>query len=401
MATFLYTAVNKENKYVKDAIESRSQKKAIATLEQAGFLVVNIKQEHNSQLSRVLQLSTIRRIDKIVFTRHLHTLLESGIALDQALKIAGEQSGNASLKKVLFDLYENVKKGEAFNVALSRHGKYFSPFFVNLIKVGEKSGTLDAVLLHLLEQQEQDYELLTKTRSAMIYPAIIIAAALAIVTLMMTFVVPTITELLVEYSVEIPLSTKILIFISSTLNTYGLFIALALLIAGLSLYFWVKKPQGKRVWDAVKLRIPVVKNIVKDFNLARITRSMSSLLKSGISLDEGLQLAASVCGNVYYQESLKASVLVVRKGVPLTEALHGYPALYPPMSTRMLEIGEKTGKLDHMFSRLAVFYEKSVLTTILNLSSIIEPVLLLVIGLGVGFVAVSILTPIWSFAQSI
>jgi len=401
MPSFLYSAVNEKNKYIKDRIEARSQRRALADLERLGLLVVNIKQEKKQGLLSVINQSSIRRLDKILFTRHLHTLLESGIALDQALKIASEQAENHSLKKVLTDLYQQTKRGEPLHGSLARHPRYFSPFFVNLVRVGEKSGTLDNVLEHLLEQQERDYELITKTRSALIYPAIIIMAAIGILTLMMAFVIPNITELLLEYNVDIPLSTKILIWISAMINHHSLLLLTVTLILFLILRRWIKSPRGKLQWDWFKLNVPILKRIVVEFNMARICRSMSALLKSGVSIDEALLLTSTVCGNLYYQRSIAAGVDIVRKGIPMTEVLHGNPRLYPIMSTRMIEIGERTGKFDNMFTRLALFYEKSVLTTIQNLSSIIEPVLLLIIGLGVAFVAVSILTPIWRFAQTI
>ena len=401
MPSFLYSAVNKENKYVRDKIEARNQRRASAELERRGLLVVNIKKERKSRLLTSFNGSSIRRLDKILFTRHLHTLLDSGIALDQTLKIASEQAENQALKKVLSNLYQLTKRGEPLHSALARHPRYFSPFFINLVRVGEKSGTLDNVLEHLLEQQERDYELITKTRSALIYPAIIILAAIGIITLMMAFVIPNITELLLEYNVDIPLSTKILIWVSATINHHGILLLAVTLMLLLVLRRWVKNPRGKLQWDWFKLNVPVLRQIVVEFNMARICRSMSALLKSGVSIDEALLLTSTVCGNRYYQRSIAASVDIVRKGIPITEVLHGNPRLYPIMSTRMIEIGEKTGKFDSMFTRLALFYEKSVLTTIQNLSSIVEPVLLLMIGLGVAFVAVSILTPIWRFAQTI
>ena len=401
MATFNYTALDKTDSYVKGKIDARNNKKALSQLEKEGFLVINIKREKTSAWQNLTLLSTVKRLDKIFFTRHLYTMLESGISLDQAIKISAEQTTNHKFKSILFDVYEKVRKGQSLNSALSTHQKYFSSFFINLVKVGEKSGTLDDTLLHLLEQQEQDYELITKTRGAMIYPAVIISAAVAIVILMMTFVIPNITGILLEYQVELPLTTKILIFFSNFLLKFGLVVAFVAIILAYLLYRWTRKSPGKKYWDLFKLNIPLLKNIVVEFNLARFSRSMSSLLKSCVAIDEALQLSASVSGNIYYQNSIRSGINIVRKGVPLTQVLSGYPKLYPPISTRMLEVGEKTGKFDHMFTRLAIFYEKSVLNTVSNLSSVIEPLLLLAIGVGVGFIAVSVLSPIWKFAQTI
>src|SRR3989344_3989687 len=183
MANFSYTALDKTNSYVKGKIAARNLKKASAQLEQEGFLVVNIKKEKlpAGWLAKLNNISTISRVDRIFFTRHLYTLLESGIALDQATKIAAEQATNQRFKAILNDIHSQIIKGQTLHAALAPHSKYFSNFFINLVRVGEKSGTLDESLLHLLEQQEKDYELLTKTRGAMIYPGIIIFAALLVV----------------------------------------------------------------------------------------------------------------------------------------------------------------------------------------------------------------------------
>lgn len=401
MAVFSYTALDNANKFTRGTVQFKNRKIALADLENQGLLVVSLDLQKDSKLKQLLQTSTIKRLDKILFTRHLHTLIESGIALDQALKISADQATNPRLKAVLTDLHSRVRKGQNFHTALAYHRKYFSDFFINLIKVGESSGTLEDVLEHLLEQQEQDYELITKTRGAMIYPAVIVVAALLIVILMMLFVIPTITDLLKDYDVELPLTTRILIFLTDAVNNYGFIIGPVFLLMLAGLYRYIKTPRGKAAWDLFKLRMPVLKNIVKEFNLARFCRSMSALLKSGVSIDEALILTASICGNVYYKDAIANSVSFVRKGIPLTEVLNGQKELFPPMTVKMLEVGEKTGKFDHMFTKLAIFYEKSVLNTINNLSSIIEPIMLLAIGVGVGFIAISILAPIWKFAQTV
>ncbi|PIS04928.1 MAG: hypothetical protein COT81_03865 [Candidatus Buchananbacteria bacterium CG10_big_fil_rev_8_21_14_0_10_42_9] len=403
MAQFSYTAVDQANSTVRGHIQARSPKRASATLEQEGFLVVNLKKERNVKFEKINHsINRVTRLDKIFFTRHLYTLLESGIALDEAVKITAEQTDNYKFKDILLDIHKNVRSGQTLNIALRNHERYFSPFFINLVMVGEQSGKLDEVLLHLLEQQEKDYELITKVRGAMIYPSVIIAAALAIVGLMLTFVVPKIAEILTDYSVELPLATRFLIGLSEFLTNYGIVaVPLFLLLAFGSFKVWISKPRGRMQWDLVKLKLPVLKKIVTEFNLARISRAMGSLLKSGVSVDQAILMTASVTYNTHYKQSLEASVDLVRKGIPLTEILSGYPKLYPPILIRMLEVGEKTGKVDRMYEKLAIFYETSVTNTLNNLSVVIEPLLLLFIGGVVGFIAVAVLTPIWKFVETI
>ncbi len=343
MPIFSYIALNSSGKYIRSNLKAKTKRGVQKQLEKDGFLIINIKKISVGWSTKLGTLSTVSRLDKIFFTRHLQTLLESGIALDQALKISAEQMTNKKFKTVLVDIYNEVVKGQNLHNALSRHTSYFSPFYINLIKVGERSGSLDDVLKHLLEQQEQDYELITKTRGAMIYPLVIITAAIVIVSLMLAFVIPNITSILTEYNVELPLQTKILIFLSDTLYNYGILIALAFLLMIILLKKIIKTKKGREIWDGLKLNIPFFKNIVIEFNLAKFSRAMSTLLKSGISIDQALELSSTICGNIYYQKSIKSCIPVIQKGIPLTEVLSGFPNLYPPITTRMLEIGEKTG----------------------------------------------------------
>jgi len=402
MSIFTYTALDKSNSYVKGKIDAKNSKKAVSQLEKEGFLIINIKQDKISRWAKFNNLViNVTRLDKIFFTRHLYTMLESGIALDQAVKITAEQTTNQKFKEVLLDIYERLRKGQNFHSSLAQHPKYFSNFFVSLVRVGEKSGKLDEVLYYILEQQEKDYDIVTRATGALIYPSIIITALIVIVIFMMVFVIPKITSVLTEYKVDLPIATKVLIWLSNFVIHYG-FILLPLLIIAVILFRkWTRKGKGKLRWDSFILGIPRIKKVIIEFNQARLTRSLSAMLKSGVQIDQALTLGSNVTNNSRYQQSLKSAVGFIQKGIPLAEVLKGYPKLYPPITTRMVEVGEKTGRLDHMLNRLAIFYEKSVTTAIGNLASVIEPVLLLTIGLAVAFVAISVLTPIWKFSETV
>jgi len=403
MSYFSYSALDIKGAFVRGRFHDRSMRRASEQLQRKGLSVINIHRDKRRLLGSLNpNISRITRRDKIVFTRSLHTLLEAGIALDQALHIIIEQTVNETFKKVVDNLYASVQKGETLHKALGNNRKYFSPFFISLIRVGEETGNLDGSLLHLLEQQENDDELITKVRGSLIYPAVIITAALIIATLMMIFVIPQITSILTEYDIELPLTTRILIYVSDFMATYGLLVLPTAFIAGfVGFRAMVSTPVGKRRWDSLKLRLPLVKKIVIDFNLAKFSRAMHALLMSGMSMDDALQLAAGVTGNVRYQEAILHGAKFIRKGIALTDVLVGYPVLFPALTCRMIEVGEKTGKLDHMLDRLARHYEKSVTNTLQNLSTIIEPILLLIIGVFVGLLGIAILTPIWNFADSI
>lgn len=402
MPVFTYTALNSVDAYIKGKVEASSLRKATQVLEGEGLMVVTVKHERTRQAFSINQLlRRVTRVDRMFFTSHLYTLLEAGIALDQAVKVTAEQAGSEIFREVLLDVHRRVQHGESLWSALSQHPKHFPDFFVSLVRVGEASGRLIDVLQYFLEQQERDYELITRARGAMVYPTVIIIAMLGIVSLMMVFVIPQITALLTEYQVSLPLATRVLIAASNFLKNWGL-IALPFLVAGIYGFVrLVRTPWGQSYWDRFLLKLPKIKGIVREFNLARTSRALSALLKSGVSIDQAIGLAATVSGNSQYRDTLKSGMHFVRKGIPLADVLRGRSDLFPAITVRMVEVGERTGKLDHMLTRLASFYERAVMNTLANLSSIIEPLLLLTIGAGVGFVAIAILTPIWKFTESI
>ncbi|MFA6588214.1 MAG: type II secretion system F family protein [Patescibacteria group bacterium] len=402
MATFRYTALNKKDAYAKGVIESMSERSARNQLEKEGFMIVNLKKEKNESFSKLNNIiQSVSRVDRIFFTRHLYTMLESGISLDKAIRIISEQTANKKFKEILEDVHAKLQSGQALHYALSHHKKVFSNFFISLVRVGEKSGKLDEVLAYALEQQESDYELLTRARSAMVYPLVVLSALVIVVIFMMTFVVPRITEVLIQYNVKLPVATRIVIGLSNFLMHYGLYLVPGLILLGYLFRKWQTSRRGKRQWDSFILKIPRLKILIREFNLARLTRALSALLKSGMQIDNAMNLAAEVSNNSQYTDSLKDSIKFIQKGIPISETMRGYPKLYPTITSQMVSVGEKTGKLDYMLARLAAFYEKSVTTAMGNMASIIEPVLLISIGFTVAFMALAILTPIWKYADTV
>ncbi|MBI4092354.1 MAG: type II secretion system F family protein [Candidatus Kerfeldbacteria bacterium] len=402
MGTFFYSALDLTNSHVKGKVDARSSRAAVATLEREGFQIINLREEKGERFSRFQRsLLGVSTQEKIFFTRNLYTMLESGIALDQAVKTTAEQTTNGTFREALLDIYQRIQKGQTLHSALSQHRQYFPEFFVNVVRVGETSGRLDEVLSFLLEKQEKDYDLKTKARGAMIYPAIILTALVVMVVSMLVFVIPRISDVLHQYDVTLPLATRILLWLSNFLLHYGLYMLPAVVVLLVLFRRATRAGRGKWRWDSFVLAFPRINTIVREFNLAQFSRSLSALLKSGMSIDQALDLAAGVTTNSHYQRTIRSGIPFIQKGIPLSEILKGHPKLFPPLTSRMVEVGEKAGKLDHMLTRLAAFYEKSVQNSLTNFSAVIEPVLLLCIGLAVGFVAIAVLTPIWSFSKTI
>ncbi len=401
MAGFTYTALNNQNAYNRGRVEARSSKAAVATLEQQGLLVINIKRDENRRWQLDQIMSGVSAQEKIFLTRNMHTMLEAGISVDQAITTTAEQVTNPAFRSALIDIAQKLRSGQTLHGSLATYPKYFSPFFTNMIKVGESSGKLDEALSHLLIQQEQDETLKTKARSAMIYPLIILCALILMVSLMLVFVIPKVAGILDSFHVQLPLATRVLLFISHSVTHYGWFILPGLIILVYFIIRYLKTTKGKWRWDGFILRLPRIGKVVQEYNLALFTRSLSALLQSGVSLDQALALSSSVVPNVRFAETAKKNISLIQKGVPLNEILKGNTKLYPPLTIRMVEVGEKTGKLTHMLERLAAFYESNVQTSLTNLSAVIEPFLLLTIGLSVGFVAIAVITPIWKFSATV
>lgn len=402
MAFFSYTALDQQNAYNKGRLEARSVKVASLALERQGLLVINLRREESQNWMNLhRQLGGVTAQDKIFFTRNLQTMLEAGISVDQAISTTAEQTSNPAFRAALFDIAQKLQSGQPLHRSLGLYPKYFSPFFMNMIRVGESSGKLDETLSHLLRQQEQDAALKTKARSAAIYPVIIFCVLILMVTLMLTFVIPKVAGILGSFNVQLPLATRILLFISHAVTTYGYIIIPVLAILIYLFYRWTKSKRGKWRWDGFLLRIPRIGKIIQEYNVALFTRSLTALLQSGVSLDQAIELSGSVVPNQRFAQAATKGITFIQKGIPLHEVLKGSPQLWPPLSLRMVEVGEKTGKLTHMLERLAVFYESSVQTSLTNLSAVIEPLLLLTIGLTVGFVAIAVITPIWKYSATI
>lgn len=401
MPSYAYTALDSKDAFVKGRVQARHQRAATRKLEGEGFTVVSVKREfietwYNRPLWQPVSLE-----DRIFFTRNLQTLVAAGIGLDQAVHISSEQTTNQRFRPILADIAKRLRQGQSFHSTLQRYPNVFSTFFINLVRVGESSGKLDETLEYLLVQQERDYDLRSKARGAMIYPLIILGALLVMVTLMLTFVIPKVASVLNQYKVELPLTTRILLALSNFLVHYGLYLLPIIVVLAFLGRQWSRTKRGRWFLDGLVLRLPIIRRVVIEFNLARFGRSLSSLLKSGIAINQALALSTTVTGNIRYQTAIERGIPLIEKGLPLHEVLVAQPQLYPPLVTRMVEVGERSGKLEEMTDRIAHFYEKSVTGLLENLSSTLEPLLLILVGAAVGFIAVSVLTPVWRFSATI
>lgn len=331
-----------------------------------------------------------------MFSRNLAVMLEAGLSLNKSLDVLSRQTQSKKLQSTIKNIATDIQKGESFSESLKKYPKIFSPLFRSMAKAGEESGKLAESLKIISLQLKRDHDLLRKIRGALIYPLIIFITMVAAGVLMLIYVVPTLVSTFRELEIELPFTTKIVIGLSELILKQGLLVLLAM-AALASLSFWFLRIQsGKRFFNALFLRLPLVSSLVKKTNAARTARTLGSLIESGVDLVRALEVTSDVLQNYRYKEVLTRAKAKIQKGSPISSVFIDASDLYAPLVGEMMAVGEETGKLSQMLIRVAVFYENEVAIATRDLSTIIEPFLMIVVGVIVGFFAVSMISPIYS-----
>ncbi|MDO8590366.1 MAG: type II secretion system F family protein [bacterium] len=339
--------------------------------------------------------------DKIVLARNLGSMIEAGLPLSRALFVLERQSKKKKLKELFFALNDDIKKGKTLSQSMLNFPGVFSSLFISMVKSGEESGGLSGSLKSVAFQIETLYDLERKIRGAMIYPIIILSVMFIIGGLMMVYVVPTLTATFKDLHSELPTSTKIIIAVSDFLHDHtlaGISIILALIAF---LYVFAKTKFGRRSFHYTLLHVPIISTIVKETNTARTARTLSSLLSAGVSVTSALSITADVLQNSYYKEVVRKAEASIEKGSPISGIFMEHDELYPIFLSEMLAVGEETGKISEMLSGVATFYEDEVAQKTKNMSTVIEPFLMVFIGAVVGFFAVAMITPMYSVMDNI
>jgi type IV pilus assembly protein PilC len=337
--------------------------------------------------------------EKIIFLQNLKTMIKAGMSLADSLKILSTQTKNPKFKDVLSELTVNVEKGQTLSNTMKRYPQIFSEIFINMIAAGETSGNLENILNQLHIQIKKDHDLISKIRGAMTYPIVVFFAMFVMGIGMVVFVFPTFVEIFEEADAELPIITKILISMSKFINEHGIIVAMGIVLIVIGFWRAIKTKAGKKFFDLFILKFIIIGPIVQKVNLARFARSLSSLLKTEIPLIKSFEITASVVGNYHYQKALSKSIEKIKKGTTISKSLEDYPKLFPPMIIQMIMVGERSGTTDDLLNEIAGYYEEDVDNTTKNLSSIIEPLLILVIGAAVGLMAIAVMMPMYNLAQ--
>lgn len=405
MPIYLYEAIDEKGVLFKAEMQASSKDEVIDFLMRQRLTPISVFEKgkiEGQRLASFLDIfQTISPLDKILLTKHLSAVLKAGLSLREALEIMIADAENPILRIVLTLAKNNLEKGQPLSSAFAAYPRYFSDVFVGMIRAGEASGTLDKTLDQLGGQMLRDYDLIKKTKGAMVYPVILLTGSVALVVFLLTFVLPKLATAFSRSGVQLPLATRIFlgvgnIFSKSPIITFGLLFA----IVGFLVYFYTT-PAGKRFFVSLLWKIPIFKNLMKKLALVRFTRTLQNLLSSGMNIIESLDITASSVSNDMYKEFILNVKEDLRKGAPLTEAFKKNPDLFPGILTNMMAVGERTGTLESILKTMADFYDEEVDRTLKNLVSLMEPLMLLVMGVVVGGLAISILIPIYQMVGTL
>jgi len=401
MPSFYYKAINTEKQSTVGFVEAPTLDMAADVLIEKGFIILGLTEKKTRGKSNKVGLfQGIPLKHTVVFSRQLSILISSSIPLVQSLKILLRQTFHPRFKIMVAEIVSDVEGGMKFSSALAKHPAAFDNFFVNIVKSGETSGKLDEVLLYMADQMEKDYDLISRIRSAMIYPLFIVCGLFVVGMLMMIFVIPKITALLLEANATLPLTTRMLIGTSNFLRNFW-WLTILLLIGGfLLIRYIVKTPNGKYAWDSAKLRMPVFGSLFQKIAIVRFARSLFTLISGGVTLPKGFKIVSEVVGNSVYRELILETVKEVESGNPIASVFEKSPSV-PIMVSQMLNVGEKTGRLDMILDKIASFYSREIDNLLRNLVTLIEPIVMVVIGVAVGLMIAAIILPMYNLASAI
>jgi len=397
MATFQYKARDKQGRLITAVADADDVRTLARNLREKGLFIAEIKEPGRGLQSdiKIPGMDPQPNLkDLAVFSRQLATMLNAGLPIVQALAILERQTEKKKFQEIIKDVRNEVEGGASFSEALSKH-KLFNRLFINLVRAGETSGTLDAILDRLANFLEKDLELRGKIRSALTYPVIVFVFAIGVTYFLLTTIVPQFAGILTSLGSELPLLTRLLIAVSNFLQHATLFIVILIVAAYFGYRAYYRTERGRRVIDGLKLRMPVFGNLVKKSSLARFSRTFGLLLTSGVNIVESLDITKGTAGNSVVEDILEQTKVAIQSGEPVNTTLQAHPQVFPPMVGSMIAIGEETGALDTMLQKIADFYEREVDEAVSSLTAAIEPFMIIFLGAVVGLIVAGMFLPLF------
>lgn len=398
MAFFKYTAKNSFNESVSGKVEAKVIDQAAALLASRGLLVIKLQPVGEDSFAFLKSLfGGIKFEDVVNLTRQLATMITAGLPLASSLSIL-VRDGKPQVIQMMSVILEDVEGGNSFASTLAKHPKAFSRLYVQLVKAGEAGGVLDTVLERLADNMEKEKEFRAKTKGALIYPVIVMIAMMVVGAVMMIFVIPKLTEMYKDFGAELPIATRVLIGISDGMVQFWWVLLLAIAAAVFAVRSWIKTDVGRYKFDELKLKIPIFGKLQKQIILTEFTRTLSLLLGSGITLLEAISIVTESVENIVYRKALQEVAKQVEKGSSLSQALSHYEQ-FPTILHQMMSVGEETGKLDEVLKKLSNYFEQESEHAVKNMTTAIEPLIMIVLGLGVGAMVIAIIMPIYNLTS--
>jgi len=398
MPIFKYKALAKDRTMQSGMVEANNRDYVEEILREKGLSIVAIAEKSASRLNLDF-LNRIKIKDIVIFSRQFSVLVSANVAMVQSLKILVDQTNNPTFKTVISKIADEVDAGSPLSEALGKRPKIFSNFYVSVVRSGETSGRLDEVLSYLADEMEKDYDMMSKVKGAMIYPAFVLLSLGVVGVVMMIFVVPKLTAILTETGVQLPLTTRILIGTSSFMSNFWWLIIIIGVALFFGLRFYISRPRGRKQFDFLKLKLPIFGRLFQLIYLVRFTRSMNTLIVGGVTIAHGLEVASEVVSNEIYQELIKKTIKEVEDGNSISSVFMDSKVI-PKMVSQMLNIGEKTGKMDVILARITDFYGREISTMVANLMTLMEPIIMIMMGVAVGIMVAAIILPMYNLATS-
>lgn len=397
---FKYKAVTKTGEERKGAIEALNEDVAISSLQRRGLVIVSISDAEKTSIFEmdIAFLTKVKTKDIVILSRQIATLFEAQVPALRAFQLLAAESDNPILRKKLNEISSDIQSGMTISDALKKHPSVFSNFYVNMIRSGEESGKISDSFMYLADYIDRTYELTSKIKGALTYPAFVVTIFIAVMIGLFTFIIPKISGILMSNGQELPTATKIVIGISNLLVNYGLLIVVIMIVLGFLL--WRFRHNNKSLFSKMVLKLPAFGNLFRKLYLARLADNMHTMLSSGIPMVRAMEITADVVGSSVYQEILLDAVDKIKAGDSMSKSLADRNEI-PRMLIQMIRVGEETGELGNILEKIAVFYKREVDTAVDTLISLIEPAMIVMLGVGVGGVLASVLMPIYNLAGSV
>lgn len=399
MPIFKYTAEDSRGKIKRGTIVGLSDSEVVLKLRKKDLTTTSVLNVTDTMESKFLMfIAPIGAKDLVIFARQFSVMISANVPVVESLLVLVDQTNNISLKNMLSEIAFEVDGGSFLSDAFARRPKIFTDFFVNIIRSGESSGKLDEVLDYLADEMEKNYDMISKVKGAMIYPLFIMVGLIAVAIVLMIYVIPNLTSILSETGMTLPWSTRVVIGASHFLQSYILILALGFIGLALLVRAYLKTYSGKRNFDILKLRLPIFGRLFKYIYLMRFTRSLSTLLKGGVTITRSLEIVADVVGNTIYKELILETLESINDGNPLSTVLEN-SSYVPRMVPQMIAVGEKTGKIDVVLDRVTSFYSRESSNMLDNLSKLMEPIIMVIMGIGVGIMVAAVILPMYNMAN--